>query len=214
METGNMKFEDIYKEITSDKIEQSDSIGKLKSDLQEALISLCEREIDDIQESFKKESTLEYHFNKHCVAGDLEKVKNRKYKEDLFYNYNNIDQYKSRIRFMDNFANFDIRGKVRYINFAADDVTFRREVQNLDRKLQYGNFCVIFDNVRDANSNSVMKVKLYAFTPEDQVYPSKKAVDLAIYSGGVYTKTQFPIAYDGIEKTVLRVVREASYDIL
>ena len=205
-------FNKVYEELLGGSVLQEDTKNVILDRLAEAICSFFPEDLYSINEVFE-EGNLKKHFEKHCIAGDPEKVKHKEYPEDIFYNYDNIEQYQKRVSIVDKIIPGDKR--VDSFDFLDNNVPggldgIIRKIDNISSKIKNGG-CVIFYNVPGGSRNpGLSTVKINAFIPPEEVKPSPKsgAVDFAVYiSGKQVNKTLFPVAFINLQKVIERALK-------
>lgn len=141
-------------------------------------------EKEPLKEEFTSTTSLQLHYDKHCLAGDIEKKSDR---YNVYYDFNNIDKYRI---YGDKISN-SLEISPNRISSLLD---FDKMIRYL-RKLFEGNYYILFTtSCAFENDKGPVMIGLHAFSSDVTTnYKNQNTLDLIIISPTFKTISLYPV---------------------
>lgn len=154
-------------------------------------------EKEDINESFRSNNSLDYHFKKHCLTGDNKKSK----RSNIFYDFVNVRDYSSREREISHSLN---SSNLLILNSLGDP----KEVATAFKKLFEGDKSLLLSQSCGFNhKNKAVAILLHAYASDVTTNYLPNTVDFAVIRGNV-TYTLYPVDANYLEQKLNNIIKK------
>ena len=187
--------------------EQEAFANEIRSLLQ-SLIDNEEQDDDELEEKFTSQQSLTKHFNKHCLANNL----NRKStKSNIYYDFTSLKQYSNYEQKLYNIFRQGVSNSKERYDF-IDDIFNVNDVNKKFTKLFEGNFTLFISGIFGLrNSKGTVNLGIHAFSSDVTTnYIGGNTLDICILSPSLKSITLYPVDAATIKREIIRIINKYS----